>query len=210
MVQERKLLPIIDFAHGSDVAGKQSPDGRHKEYLWSRKVGRALAESLTKLGFKVAFTNTGDTEIGLSRRKSIANNIDTPNGGAKLLVSLHNNAAGMGKEWCTVRGFEIYTAKGQTRSDLFAQVIFEQLQEDFPIADGYKHRVDTHDGDSDKEENFTVLMGSNYWSVLLEWLFQDNPDDLKLLEDETVNTKLVESLTKAMVYIDENLDKLKM
>ena len=199
MVQERKLLPIIDFAHGSDVAGKQSPDGRHKEYLWSRKVGRALAESLTKLGFQVAFTNTGDTEIGLSRRKNIANNIDTPNGGAKLLVSLHNNAAGMGKEWCTARGFE-----------LFAQVIFEQLQEDFPITDGYKHRVDTTDGDSDKEENFTVLMGSNYWSVLLEWLFQDNPDDLKLLEDETVNTKLVESLTKAMVYIDENLDKLKL
>ena len=44
---ERKLLPIIDFAHGSDVPirisigsdvpGKQSPDGKHKEYLWSRK-----------------------------------------------------------------------------------------------------------------------------------------------------------------------------
>ena len=34
----RRLLPIIDFAHGSDVAGKQSPDGRHKEYLekWVR------------------------------------------------------------------------------------------------------------------------------------------------------------------------------
>ena len=174
----RRLLPIIDFAHGSDVAGKQSPDGRHKEYLWSRKVGKALAERLEQEGFEVAFTNTGDTEIGLSRRKEIANKLDTPRGGAKFLISLHNNAAGMGSEWCTARGFEIYTTKGQTRSDLFATVIFEQLQEDFPITDGYKHRTDPSDGDPDKEANFTVLMGNNYWGVLLEWLFQDNPYDV--------------------------------
>ena len=72
----------------------------------------------------------------------------------------------MGNEWCTARGFEIYTTKGQTRSDLFATVIFEQLQEDFPTADGYKHRTDSSDGDPDKEANFTVLMGNNYWGVL--------------------------------------------
>ena len=206
----RRLLPIIDFAHGSDVAGKQSPDGRHKEYLWSRKVGKMLAERLKREGFEVAFTNTKDTEIGLSRRKEIANNLDAPRGGTKFLLSLHNNAAGMGNEWCTARGFEICTTKGQTRSDLFATVIFEQLQEDFPTTDGYKHRIDPSDGDPDKEANFTVLMGNNYWGVLLEWLFQDNPDDVALLEDDSVNRELVESLTKALIFIDENLDKLKI
>ena len=66
-------------------------------------------------GFKVAFTNTSDKEIGLSRRREIANNLDTPLGGTKFLLSLHNNATGMGNEWCTARGFEIYTTKGQTR-----------------------------------------------------------------------------------------------
>lgn len=206
----RRLLPIIDFAHGSDVAGKQSPDGRHKEYLWSRKVGKMLAERLKREGFEVAFTNTKDTEIGLSRRKEIANNLDAPRGGTKFLLSLHNNAAGMGNEWCAARGFEICTTKGQTRSDLFATVIFEQLQEDFPTTDGYKHRTDPSDGDPDKEANFTVLMGNNYWGVLLEWLFQDNPDDVALLEDDSVNRELVESLTKALIFIDENLDKLKI
>lgn len=206
----RRLLPIIDFAHGSDVAGKQSPEGRHKEYLWSRKVGKMLAERLKREGFEVAFTNTKDTEIGLSRRKEIANNLAPPRGVSKFLLSLHNNAAGMGNEWCTARGFEIYTIKGQTRSDLFATVIFEQLQEDFPTTDGYKHRTDPSDGDPDKEANFTVLMGNNYWGVLLEWLFQDNPDDVALLEDDSVNRELVESLTKALIFIDENLNKLKI
>lgn len=206
----RRLLPIIDFAHGSDVPGKQSPDGKHKEYLWSRKVGQWLVDRLKKEGFEVALTNTSDTEIGLSRRKEIANNLDTPNGGTKLLVSLHNNAAGMGNEWCTARGFEIYTTKGQTRSDLFATIIYERLQKDFPTSDGYKHRVDLSDGDPDKESNFTVLMGNNYWGVLLEWLFQDNPDDVELLQDDRVNLKLVDSLTNALIYIDDNLDKLKI
>jgi N-acetylmuramoyl-L-alanine amidase len=206
----RNLLPIIDFAHGSDVPGKQSPDGNHKEYLWSRKVGQWLAQRLIHEGFDVKFTTSSDTEIGLSRRKEIANNIESPRNGTKLLVSLHNNAAGMGNEWCTARGFEIYTSKGQTRSDLFATVIYEQLQKDFPTYDGYKHRVDMSDGDPDKESNFTVLMGNNYWAVLIEWLFQDNPDDVKLLEDDRVNLKLVDSLAKALIYIDNNLDKLKI
>ena len=31
----RKLIVILDPAHGSDVKGKRSPDGTHLEYLWS-------------------------------------------------------------------------------------------------------------------------------------------------------------------------------
>lgn len=207
---EKKVLVIIDYAHGKDVAGKQSPDGSHKEYIWSRKVGNMWKERLEKEGFKVALTNPTENEIGLSRRKEIANNLDTPLDGIKLLVSLHNNAAGNGEGWSLARGFEIFTTKGQTRSDLFANIIYEQLQKDFPTSDGYKHRVDTSDGDLDKEANFTVLMGNNYWSVLLEWLFQDNVDDVALLKDDKVNEKLVESLTKAIIYINDNLDKLKL
>lgn len=206
----RRVLVIIDFAHGADVAGKRSPDGKHLEYLWSRKVGNWLAESLRDKGFEVAFTNTSNNEIGLSKRKNIANELDTPRGGVKILLSLHNNAAGDGTSWKTARGFEIYTAKGQTRSDLFADVVFRQLEKDFPYTDGYKARMDTSDGDMDKESNFTVLMGNSYWAMLLEWLFQDNEADVKLLQDEMVNHKLVDSLTQAFITIDENLDNLKI
>jgi N-acetylmuramoyl-L-alanine amidase len=206
----RRVLVIIDFAHGADVAGKRSPDGKHLEYLWSRKVGNWLAESLRDEGFEVAFTNTSCNEIGLSKRKNIANELDTPRGGVKILLSLHNNAAGDGTSWKTARGFEIYTTKGQTRSDLFADVVFRQLEKDFPHTEGYKARVDTSDGDVDKESNFTVLMGNSYWAMLLEWLFQDNEADVKLLQDDTINHKLVDSLTQAFITIDENLDNLKI
>jgi N-acetylmuramoyl-L-alanine amidase len=31
-----KYTYILDPAHGKNVAGKRSPDGKHREYLWSR------------------------------------------------------------------------------------------------------------------------------------------------------------------------------
>lgn len=207
---ERRVLVILDYAHGSDVPGKRSPDGKFREYQWSRKIGGMLKRELERDGFTVALTNSTDREIGLSRRVEIANELDTPRDGIKLLVSLHNNAAGNGKDWAKARGFEIYTSKGQTRSDLFANIIFNQLQADFPLINGYKHRMDKSDGDLDKEANFRVLLGRSYWAILLEWLFQDNQEDIALLTNPDINQKLVYSLEKSIRYIDENLDHIKI
>ena len=47
----RKLVVIIDPAHGIDVKGKQSPDGSQKEYQWSRKVCNLLSNSLKNNNF---------------------------------------------------------------------------------------------------------------------------------------------------------------
>lgn len=46
--------------------------------------------------------------------------------------------------------------------------------------------MDLSDGDNDKESKFTVLMGSGYSAVLLEWLFQDNREDVALLTSDMV------------------------
>ena len=204
----RRLVIILDPAHGEDVKGKQSPDGTHREYIWSREVCKLLSEALQKNNFRVEFTNTTEKEIGLSKRKEIANSINTNDCEKKFLISLHNNAAGDGKSWANARGFEIYTSRGQTVSDKFADIIMENLKKDFPAECGYKVRKDLSDGDMDKEASFTVLLGSSYYAVLLEWLFQDNQEDLKLLNSNDVNLALVNSLTKSLIYIDNNLDSL--
>lgn len=59
----------------------------------------------------------------------------------------------------------------------------------------------------DKEASFTVLLG-NYSAVLIEWLFQDNEEDLKLLNSNDVNLALVNSITKSLIYIDDNLSSI--
>lgn len=199
----KKLVIILDCAHGADVKGKCSPDGTHREYKWSRLICGKLRDKLESLGYRVEYTNKTENEIGLSQRKNIANNIRIDSDQVKFLISLHNNAAGNGSNWTNATGFEIFTSKGQTLSDKFAQVIMSNLQKDFPESNGFKHRVDLTDGDLDKEENFTVLMG-NYYGILLEWLFQDNKEDVKLLNDEIINNKLIDSLVKSINYINDN------
>lgn len=191
----RKLVIILDPAHGEEVPGKGSPDGTHKEYKWSREICEKLKTHLTYLGFRVEITNPTDKEIGLSRRKEFASKVNTNPGEFKFLVSLHNNAAGMGNDWANARGFEIYTSPGNTKSDEFAGVILNNLSKDFP---DYKNR-------GLKESNFTVLMGSGYSAVLIEWLFQDNKEDVALLKDCDINHKFIDSLIKSFLYIDDNL-----
>jgi N-acetylmuramoyl-L-alanine amidase len=192
-MKPNEIFIILDPAHGVDTPGKRSPDGVHREYLWSRDICNKLAGRLKELSYSVELTNLMSTEIGLSYRVKAANHMDSK-GRPKLLVSLHNNAMGDGSAWMNARGFEIYTSKGQTQSDVFATVLINQLSEDFP---SFKRRVNMEDGDPDKEENFTVLMG-NYQAVLVEWLFQDNREDVKLLQDPETNNKFINSIIKAI------------
>lgn len=200
----KKLVVILDPAHGEYVSGKASPDFTHREYLWSRSICKSLEYKLTSRGFKVYTTNPSIGEIGLSKRKQNANNIEILPGETKFLVSLHNNAAGDGKLWKKARGFEIYTSPGQTVSDKFADIIFEHIKESFKDVQGFNLRADYSDGDPDKEANFTVLMGA-YFAVLIEWLFMDNIEDLKLLKDESMNERFIDTLVSALEEINSKL-----
>lgn len=199
----RKLIIILDPAHGSDVPGKRSPNGKHLEYRWSREICKALANKLVANDFRVEFSNNSEKEIGLSKRVSFANHLDFNEGEIKFLVSLHNNAAGNGSDWMNARGVEIYTSKGSTRSDEFAEVIMKNLKTDFPDNNIVKFRYGNDQ--LGKEANFSVLMGSTYYAVLLEWLFQDNKEDYELLQNYQVNSHLVDSLVKALIEIDNSI-----
>lgn len=199
----RKLIIILDPAHGSDVPGKRSPNGKHLEYRWSREICKALANKLVANDFRVEFSNNSEKEIGLSKRVSFANHLDFNDGEIKFLVSLHNNAAGNGSDWMNARGVEIYTSKGSTRSDEFAEVIMKNLKTDFPDNNIVKFRYGNDQ--LGKEANFSVLMGSTYYAVLLEWLFQDNKEDYELLQNYQVNSHLVDSLVKAIIEIDDSI-----
>ncbi len=199
----KKLVIILDPAHGSNVAGKCSPDGRHKEYKFSRDVLSRVYGKLVSLGFRVEYTNTSEKEIGLLKRQENANKIKVEPGQTKFLFSLHNDAAGDGSKWMRARGFSFYTSVGNTKSDIFGNIIFDQLREDFyPL----KARMwkKSHPG---FEKNFTVLMGKTYYAVLLEWLFQDNKQDVENLVSPATQEDLVNSLVKAFLKIEAYLNQ---
>lgn len=188
----KKLIIILDAAHGKDVPGKRSPDGKHLEYKWSREIIAMLGSKLKNLGYKVHQTNETDNEIGLTKRKNIADSIQ---GSPKLLLSIHNNAAGSCGQWMSATGLEFYTSKGQTLSDVFAEACVRTFKELLPDE---RMRADTVDGDSDKESNFTVLMGNTYYACLAEIMFQDNKHDVELLQSSEFKQKVVDAFVNAI------------
>ena len=64
-------------------------------------------------------------------------------------------------QWTEANGFSVYTSKGQTNSDKFAEILLKEFIQEFP---DLELRSEPSDKDLDKEENFTVLMG-NYSAV---------------------------------------------
>jgi N-acetylmuramoyl-L-alanine amidase len=84
---------ILDAAHGEETPGKRSPDGRFREYKWSREIISKLKKELESQGYEVFESNPTDKEIGLSKRVANTNKIARAK---KIFISLHSDAAGNG------------------------------------------------------------------------------------------------------------------
>ena len=61
-----------------------------------------------------------------------------------------------------------------------------------------KMRAEKSDGDMDYEENFYILRHTLCPAVLVENFFYDNPDDLRFLESEEGQARIVEALMKGV------------
>lgn len=191
-----KFIYILDVAHGKDVPGKQSPDGLHKEWLWSRMFAQSLLDLLHDNNIQAVIPVNIDTEPGLHARCEMYNRIP----GNKIMISIHNNAAGDGTEWKNARGFEIWTSPGQTLSDKIADIFGQHLKLIHPLL---PFRSDMADGDLDKESKFTVLTGTHFPAVLIENLFQDNRQDVDLLLSKSFCGGLVTTYYNAILEIEK-------
>ena len=189
---KKNITIILDPAHGEDVPGKRSPDGVHREYRWSRDRVRELKVILEAMGYEVYKTTDSENEPGLSKRKNFASSLksDKP----KLLLSLHNNAAGNGSQWMNARGWEAWTSVGQTAADKMADCLYKAAEEtDFKI------RKDTTDGDPDKEGHLYILKHTKCPAVLTENLFQDNKEDVAFLLSEAGKETIVSLHVKGII-----------
>lgn len=200
----KKLVLILDPAHGSDVPGKRSPDGMHLEYRWSRDMWGIIYPRLLALGYVAEFTTTLETEPGLSTRCRAAEKIAARNKTlVPLFISLHNDAYGNGTSWNQARGISVWTTKGRTRSDIFAAEMITQLD---VITHG-RTRMRTYAPgtmDKDFEANFAVLMG-NYNAMLIECGFQDNKEDVSLLQNPEFCTRVADAIIQGIENINNSI-----
>ena len=107
---------ILDNGHGRDTAGKRSPDGRLREYAYTREMARRIARDLKRQGIDVSLLVPEDTDVPLKERVERANRIYAETGKQAILVSIHVNAAGNGSTWFSARGWSVFVGIARQRA----------------------------------------------------------------------------------------------
>lgn len=169
---------LIDNGHGSNTPGKCSPDGRLREYAYTREIAERLVMELRKNGIDAERIVKEEIDVPLAER---CRRVNEYKASEAILVSIHCNAAGNGSDWMSARGWEAWTSVGKTKSDKLAACLYEDAEHCLP---GMKIRKDMADGDPDKESQFYILRHTNCPAVLTENLFQDNREDVEFLLSE--------------------------
>ena len=181
---------LLDNGHGIDTPGKRSPDRHFREYAYNRYLAFRIQEQLLALGLDVQLLVTEREDVSLQERCRRVNTICQQLGSDQvLLISLHVNAAGNGKEWLNARGWCCFTTVGKTEADALATCLYEAAQAQLP---GQRIRKDTADGDPDLEQDFYILRHTSCPAVVTENLFMDNQDDVAFLESAEGSQAIVD------------------
>lgn len=187
---------LIDAGHGIDTLGKRSPDGAFREYLWNRQVAELVFEDLGIDGYDVSLVVTETNDIPLITRVNRVNAICNKYGADDvILVSIHSNAAGNGKDWMNAKGWSCYTTKGDTKSDILANCLYDSFERSFPDK---KIRKDMQDGDRDWEENFYIIQKSKCPAVLIENFFYDNKEECHWLMQDAVKVRIAMAIEQGI------------
>lgn len=202
-----KIVVVGDEAHGIDVKGKRSPDGTHEEWRWSREVWKDVVTLLKAIGCPVELTVNGDKEPGREERVRRANAIARkyPNH-VPIFISLHNDASKSDGTWGTARGVSVWTSKGYTKADVYAELMLQSL---FRVVRETKHRIySPTEYQRDFENDFTVLVGTKqvrpvYEGMLIEVGFQDNKEDVAMLKTPQFKKKIADALVDGIELIND-------
>lgn len=167
-------MVILDPGHGYNTRGKRSPvwdDGSQLfEWEFNRDIVRRIQGKLLRRDIPSMILVMEAYDVSLRVRVERTNAIcrQYPN---SFIISVHGNAGGG-------RGWEIYTSRGKTESDLIATIFYEKAM--LYLKD-FKMRHDFSDGDPDKEVDFYILKRTICPAVLTENLFYDNEKECRYM-----------------------------
>lgn len=167
---------LIDNGHGENTPGKRSPDGRLREWSYTREIADRIVYELRKKGIDAERIVKEDTDVPLSERCRRANAIYKETGKKAILVSIHCNAAGSGASWMGARGWSVFVSNNASaNSKKLATCLAEfALWEDIPVRKPSPNRIYW-------QQNLAICRDTLCPAVLTENFFQDNKEDVKYL-----------------------------
>lgn len=186
---------LIDNGHGANTPGKQSPDGRLKEYAYTREIAKRVVKCLQCKGYDAQRIVEEETDVSLSVRCQRVNAICKQVGAKNvLLVSIHNNAAGADGKWHDAKGFSAHVAmNASSKSKMLAQYLWNEA-----IQQGLKGNRSVPVAPY-VVQNLAICRDTQCAAVLTENLFQDNKEDVELLLSEEGKVRVADTHVNAIV-----------
>ena len=204
-----KYLYIFDPGHGGLVdgkyqtAGKRSPkfsDGRVLfEGVNNRDNVQRIMKAFRENGLECVDVVNSEYDVSLVERVKKANKLSKER--KCVYISIHSDANGDGIKWDQASGMSVYTSKGQTKSDIFASIVIDSLQENFLST--IKWRTDKTDGDEDKEDNFYVLKNTDCPAILCELGFHTNEAETRRMMTLDYKNKIVDAMVASAIKFDK-------
>lgn len=186
-------IVIIDNGHGKDTPGKRSPDGVLKEWEWTRRCARKLAQALP---FDCHLLVKEADDVPLYERCQRVNKLCA--GKNAVLVSLHTNASGDGRHWGSASGWSVFVAPHASEaSRRLAKLLFDEaaarrlLGNRRTLPEGFM------------TGNFAICRDTRCPAVLTENLFHDNNSNAEFLLSADGTDTIVELHAAALLrYFD--------
>ena len=222
---------LIDAGHGGKDPGAvetHTINGK-KVTLQEKDITLSVAKKLyAKLQSKysdkkILMTRTEDKFLSLEERVEIANNVELKDHEAILYISIHVNAAFDKK----ASGFEVwYLSPGYRRTVIdensledksLAPILNSMLEEEYTtesiliakcISEGLEATCGNEMNNRGiKQEEWFVVRNANMPSVLVELGFVTNPQEAKLMADDTYLQKMTNGIYNGLVQFITHFEK---
>lgn len=167
-------IVLIDNGHGAETPGKCSPDGRLREYAWTREIARRVCDKLKASGYDARLLVPELNDVSLRERVKRVNSICGDAGSDNvLLVSIHVNAAGTG-QWHNASGWTAWIAPNASQRSHKLAMLLNAEAVNLNLK-GNRSCEPFFTG------NFAILRDTKCPAVLTENMFQDNLHDVAYL-----------------------------
>jgi len=194
---------LLDNGHGVNTAGKRSPDGRLREFAYTRDIAARLEQKLRGAGFDVQRIVPEEFDVSLSERCRRVNEVvrKAPRSRDVLLVSIHCNAAAS-SGWQKARGWSVYVSLNASQN---SRILASHL-EAAARQQGLTIRRPSP-AQPWHVKNLAMCRDTNCPAVLTENLFQDNLEDVEFLLSERGRQAIVDLHFNGIINYIKDIEK---
>ena len=208
-MSKQDTIIILGTAHRMREPGKESPDRRLKECIYSREICKEVAAKLRAYGYKVEIDYEPldlpkamqssivkqERNNELAMRVNYVNEVCRQKGAKNVLyVSMHVNAVGTDGKWHDANGWQVNVGtKASESSKRLANCLFDAAKHS-----GLKMRQPAIN-QKYWPQNLYVLNNTKCPAVLTENLFQDNKKDVDYLLSDVGKDTIVKLHVEGIV-----------